>query len=124
MTDTDIIHKFGSEAEWNESFYFNFYDRHSEVCGFMRIGLKPNKKEKSMFCFFMLPDGALVGNKDTAPYDDARLSVKGLKFKKIRAEKLWKMSFTGLMARMSTGGMAPEAVTFSLSFETLNTVFD
>ncbi|MFA5313124.1 MAG: hypothetical protein WC375_07415, partial [Methanomassiliicoccales archaeon] len=57
----DIIHEAGEQKDWNESFYFNFYDRGNDLTGFMRIGLVPNKKEKTVFCFLMLPDGSVAG---------------------------------------------------------------
>ncbi len=77
IVDSDIVHEFGSHVEWNESFYFNFYDRSSDVCGFMRIGLKPNKNEKSIFCFLLMPDGDIIGFKGESPYTDPGLSVNG-----------------------------------------------
>ena len=36
----------GTDKEWNESFYFNLYDKENDICVFMRIGLKPNKDER------------------------------------------------------------------------------
>jgi hypothetical protein len=121
--DTDIIHEFGDHAEWNESFYFNFYDRSKDVCGFMRIGLKPNKNEKSVFCFFMLPDGSIVGLKGGLPYTGPDLTVNGLTFTRIEPEKRWKLTFDGLMAKMANPP-APVKASFSLDFTALNDIFD
>jgi hypothetical protein len=121
--DTDIIHEFGDQAEWNESFYFNFYDRSKDVCGFMRIGLKPNKNEKSVFCFFMLPDGSICGIKGAAAYNGPELSVSGLTFTKVEPEKRWKLSFGGIMGKMANPP-APLKASFSLDFSAMNDVFD
>lgn len=121
--DTDIIHPFGDHAEWSESFYFNFYDRINDVCGFMRIGLKPNKNEKSVFCFFMLPDGSIVGLKGGSPYNGPDLAVNGLTFTKVEPEKHWKMEFAGIMAKMASPPV-PLKASFSLDFTALNDVFD
>jgi hypothetical protein len=121
--DTDIIHPFGDHREWNESFYFNFYDRSNDICGFMRIGLKPNKNEKSVFCFFMMPDGEAYGLKGSQPYDGNGLSVSGLSFTKVAPEKQWGLSFNGIMAKMATSPL-PVKASFSLDFNALNNMFD
>lgn len=121
--DTDMIHEFGAHAEWNESFYFNFYDRSNDICGFMRIGLKPNKDEKSVFCFLLMPDNAIIGFKGEQPYTSTGLSVNGLTFTKIASEKRWKLEFKGLMARLASPPQ-PINAAFSLDFEALNDMFD
>ncbi|MBI0584340.1 MAG: hypothetical protein ISF22_08965 [Methanomassiliicoccus sp.] len=122
--DTDIIHKAGESREWNESFYFNFYDRGNDVCMFMRVGLKPNADERSAFCFIMMPDGSVVGLKDHEALGEGTLEAKGLKFEKVEAEKRWRMTFHGHMARMTERGPVPVPATFALEFEALNKVFD
>ena len=38
-----------TELDWNESYYFNLFDPKQGVTGFMRIGNKPNRNEKSVF---------------------------------------------------------------------------
>jgi hypothetical protein len=122
--DTDVLHSPGSHNEWNESFYFNFYDRAADICGFMRIGLKPNKNEKSMFCFLMMPDGSLVGMKGAQGCESQVLEVKGLSFEKVIPEKKWGLAFNGPAMRMKGERTTPEVLTFGLDFESLNAVFD
>lgn len=122
--DTDIVHDFGSHAEWNESFYFNFYDRSSDICGFMRIGLKPNKKEKSVFCFLLMPDGGITGFKGEQPYSGPELSVNGLMFKKVIPEQRWKLEFKGIMMNLASSPPRPVSAEFSLEFEAMNKMFD
>jgi len=97
---SDIIHEFGSQEEWNESFYFNFYDRGQDICGFMRIGLKPSKKLKDVFCFLMLPDGSVMGIKDSVAMEDNELEAKGLKLAKVEDEKKWHLEFSGELPKM------------------------
>jgi hypothetical protein len=120
--DTDVIHPFGEGAEWNESFYFNLYDRERDICAFMRIGLKPNKSEKSMFCFLMLPDGRIAGMRAAEPLADPGLQVAGLAFEKVEAEKHWRMRYTGALADMVK--KEPLRVAFDLEFRSLNGIFD
>jgi hypothetical protein len=122
--ETDSLHQPGQDKEWNESFYFNFYDREQDICAFMRIGLKPNMNERSMFCFLMMPDGSLVGIKDQEGMGEGSLFVRSLRFEKVEAEKKWKLSFNGSMARMHGSSKEPVAVLFALEFDTLNNTFD
>jgi hypothetical protein len=124
LMNTDVIHDFGNHPDWNESFYFNFYDKKNDVCAFMRIGLKPNKNEKSLFCFFMMPDGSLIGVKDQQSCDNPTLNAKGLNFKKLISEKKWKLTFSGMLSKVKKGIKTQERVSFDLDFESLNPVFD
>ena len=101
--DSDVLHPAGKEKEWNESLYFNLYDKSQDLCLFMRIGLKPNANERSVFCFIMMPDGSLVGTKDQDAYSAGPLAVKGLRFEKVEAEKVWQLTFKGHMGRLVDG---------------------
>ncbi|HVP23690.1 MAG TPA: hypothetical protein VMS77_07235 [Conexivisphaerales archaeon] len=122
--DTDVLHAFGNQPDWNESFYFNFYDRKADVCAFMRIGLKPNRDEKAMFFYVLLPDGSKMGLMDQGPYGSPELEVKGLKFERLVPERKWRVSFAGPLNRVQEGRVRPVEVTFAADFECLNEVFD
>jgi hypothetical protein len=121
---TDLMHLAGEHKEWNESFYFNVYDLESNVCMFMRIGLKPNMDERSAFCFIMMPDGSMVGIKATTALCDGALEVNGLRFTMIDDEMRWRLSFDGTMYTEDHGGPRPVRVHFNLEFEARNEVFD
>ena len=120
---SDVIHEFGSQEEWNESFYFNFYDRGQDICGFMRIGLKPNKKQKEVFCFLMLPDGSVMGMKDSVAMEDNELTASGLKLVKVEDEKMWHLEFSGELPKMHKDA-EKESVSFALDFTALNNIYD
>ena len=120
----DVLHEVGEQKDWNESFYFNFYDRGNDLCGFVRIGLMPNKKEKSLFCFLMLPDGTLVGTKETVEMADNELKAKGLSFEKLEADKRWALRYEGELTMMDKGESKPVQVNFDLGFESLIEPFD
>lgn len=122
--ETDIIHEHGEQKNWNESFYFSFYDRGNDICGFMRLGLKPNKNEKMLFCFFMMPDGSMVGTKDNVEFDGNQLSAKGLTFTMVENEKVWNLTFDGEMPVHKKGEDSVSKVKFDLRFEGLNPMFD
>ncbi len=121
---TDIIHPVGDNPEWSESFYFNFYDRSNSIFAFMRIGLKPNRREKSVYCFFMLPDGTLYGIKDDEPMTNMDIKTRGLSFVKIFPEKEWALNFNGYLPRLGGAKPLPEKVSFSIAFESLNKIFN
>ncbi len=120
--NTDVLHEKSSHIEWSESFYFNFYDEKNDICGFMRIGLKPNKSIKNMFCFFMLSDGSYIGLKDDDVYDSDFLAAKGLSFKMIEPERKWGMSFDGALVDFSLNKEV--RVSFDFEFSGLNEIFD
>ena len=118
----DTLHQPGADREWNESFYFNFYDPHNDICGFMRIGLKPNMDERSMFFFLMLPDGRAVGMRGVAPAGDGSLSVKGLEFIMLEPERRWRLRYQGPMARMGVEEVT--MVSMDLTFDCLAPTYD
>jgi hypothetical protein len=122
--ETDIIHEQGEQKNWNESFYFSFYDRGNDICGFMRLGLKPNKNEKMLFCFFMMPDGSLVGTKESVEFDGATLNAKGVTFTKVEDEKVWNLTFDGELPSHSKGEDSVVKVKFDLRFEGANPMFN
>ena len=124
VTETDSLHPFGKHADWNESFYFNFYDKGNGYCAFMRIGLKPNKDEKNMLCFFMSPEGHVIGARDVEPFKDTQLSIKGLKFERIVPDKEWRMEYTGSMKHTIGSDIQRRNVSFNLAFKAINKVFD
>ena len=116
---TDIIHEFGTDSNWNESFYFNFYDRKEDVCGFMRIGLRPNRGQKSIFCYILAPGGEVLGKRGKVELLDYELEGHGLRFEKRMPEKQWRLTFSGAME-----GTQSQKVEFDLLFDACNDVFD
>jgi hypothetical protein len=124
-TNTDMMHGFGNERDWNESYYFSLYDKDNDILSFMRIGIKPNRRMKELFCFFIMPDGALIGKKEHEGYAlFPSFSAGGLVFNIMRPEKLWRLSFNGELMKLSGATKTPTAAFFDLVFETLNPVFD
>lgn len=124
MGDTDIIHRFGRDLDWNESFYFSFYDKENDICAFMRIGLKPNRLQKNVFGFLIMPDGNIIGIKRDVPFKDTELNAAGLVFHKIVPEKRWKLMFNGSLYSLLEEGRPLKRVSFMLDWEGLNDVFN
>ncbi len=79
--------------EWNESYYFNFHDKHNDLTAFMRIGNKVNKNEKSMFFYVMSPT-MTAGIKLETPCDDNPLNIAGLEYEELEPG-LWKLQYDG-----------------------------
>jgi hypothetical protein len=123
--NTDIIHGFGNELDWNESFYFSLYDKENDILSFMRIGLKPNRRIQELFCFFIMPDNSLVGKKEHEGYAlFPSVCAGGLTFMILQPEKRWRLLYDGELMKFSGTSKTPVKVQFDLIFETLNPVFN
>jgi len=121
--DTDILHEPNDQKEWNESFYFNLYDKGNDIYAFMRIGLKPNKKEISMFCFISAPD-VVAGKRGQGRIYHKDLEIQGLKYEKIEPEKKWRLMFDGDMKVVVCNAPEYIEVKFDLEFNALEKVFN
>ncbi|HVO25372.1 MAG TPA: hypothetical protein VMW56_17265, partial [Candidatus Margulisiibacteriota bacterium] len=53
----DFMHENTGESNFNESMYFNFYDRSARLGGFARIGNRPNEGYAEATLAVYLPDG-------------------------------------------------------------------
>lgn len=123
---TDVLHPPGTDPDWSESFYFNFYDRKSGILAFMRIGITPNKGKKNFFCGLIMPDGEFLVNKSELGLLGEPLEAGPLRFEKIAPERLWLLSFDGHLLRQEPGapGGRAKRVQFKILFESLNEIFD
>ncbi|HPR41230.1 MAG TPA: hypothetical protein PK718_01630 [Candidatus Methanofastidiosa archaeon] len=121
--DTDVLHEPNSEPEWNESFYFSFYDKDNDSYAFMRMGLRPNKKEKNMFCYISTPH-IVAGKRAYGHIYHNGMETNGLKYEKLEAEKRWKMTYEGDMKVVSCKTLEYIDVKLDLEFNALNDMFD
>ena len=87
-----------TELDWNESYYFNFFDKKEGLTAFMRIGNKPNRNEKSVFLFVMNRNG-VFGLRNTEPCDENKKMCSGLKFEE--KDGAWRITFNGPLFDMS-----------------------
>ncbi len=128
--NTDIIHSPGKHKQWNESFYFNWYDKKQQICSFTRIGLTPNTGQKNMFLFFMLPQREKLGvrkNKSLGELpseENLKLSVDELTFTRMKSEKEWHLSYDGILVDPYQEHNAPVPVQFDLDFVGLHPLFN
>jgi hypothetical protein len=60
--EDDYTHPLGPEENFNESVYFNFFDRTKQLGGFLRIGNRANEGHAEMTVIVYLPDGSALFN--------------------------------------------------------------
>ncbi len=60
--EDDYTHPVGPEENFNESVYFNFFDRAANRGGFVRIGNRPNEGYAEMTVIVWNPDGSAYFN--------------------------------------------------------------
>jgi hypothetical protein len=58
--EDDYTHPLGPETNFNESMYFNFFDREQSIGGFIRIGNRANEGQAEMTVTLYLPDGRVL----------------------------------------------------------------
>lgn len=56
----DYTHPLGPEQNFNESYYFNFFDRAKKAGGFLRLGNRANERYAEMTLTVYLPDGSVL----------------------------------------------------------------
>ncbi len=56
----DYTHPLGPEKNFNESMYFNFFDRDRKTGGFVRLGNRANEGYAEMTIALFLPDGSVL----------------------------------------------------------------
>ncbi len=60
--EDDYTHPLGPEENFNESVYFNFFDRDKQMGGFLRIGNRANEGHAEMTVIVYQPDGSALFN--------------------------------------------------------------
>ncbi len=60
--EDDYTHPLGPEENFNESVYFNFFDREKQMGGFLRIGNRANEGYAEVTVIVYLPDGSALFN--------------------------------------------------------------
>ena len=60
VPEDDYTHPLGPEPNFNESMYFNFFDRARRVGGFVRLGNRANEGRAELTATVYLPDGRVL----------------------------------------------------------------
>src|SRR5258708_24455562 len=59
LEQDDLMHPNTGESNFNESAYYNFYDRTQRLGGFIRLGNRANEGYAEMTACLYLPDGTV-----------------------------------------------------------------
>jgi hypothetical protein len=81
VPEDDYTHPLGPESNFNESMYFNFFDRERGLGGFVRLGNRANEGRAEMTVTLYLPDGRVLFTFGRPQIDDNdAFDAGGLRF--------------------------------------------
>ena len=96
LDQDDLMHPNTGESNFNESAYYNFYDRAQKTGGFVRLGNRPNEGYAEMTVCIYLPDGT-VGFMFGRPEikDNRAHDAGGLKFEVVKPFEHHRVTYLG-----------------------------
>lgn len=94
-TDEDM-HPNTGEANFNESMYFNFFDRTAHFGGFVRIGNRANEGYAEVTIALYQPDGTALFNYGRPPIvDNSAFAAGGMRFEVVEPFKALQVEYDG-----------------------------
>jgi hypothetical protein len=92
----DYTHPLGPESNFNESMYFNFFDRARNSGGFVRLGNRANEGYAEMTLTLYMPDGSVLFQFKRAEisHNDA-MDAGGMKFEVIEPMQKLRTTYDG-----------------------------
>jgi hypothetical protein len=101
VPEDDYTHPLGPEKNFNESMYFNFFDRLRRVGGFVRLGNRANEGNAEMTVTLYLPDGRVLFRFERAPisHNDA-FDAGGLRFEVIEPTQRLRTRYDGKLLEL------------------------
>ncbi len=98
----DFTHELGPEPNFNESMYFNFFDRERSIGGFLRIGNRANEGYAETTVTLFLPDGRVLFNFKRAHIDDNdAFDAGGTKFEVIEPAQTLRTTYDGSVCELA-----------------------
>ncbi|MEO8601203.1 MAG: hypothetical protein ABI629_01365 [bacterium] len=92
----EYMHANTGEPNFNESMYFNVYDRGARVGGFVRIGNRPNERYAEMTVALYQADGtALFNFKRPEIADNSAFAAGGMRFEVVEPFKHLRVAYEG-----------------------------
>jgi hypothetical protein len=92
----EYMHENTGESNFNESMYFNFYDRQARLGGFARVGNRANERYAEVTLAVYQPDGtALFNYMRPQIADNSAFNAGGMKFEVIEPVKHLRVSYDG-----------------------------
>ena len=96
LPDDDAMHPVEEASNFNESAYYNFFDRSERVGGWVRIGNRPNEGYAEMTVCFYEPDGSAAFMwKKPAITDNRAHDAGGLRFEVVERWKEHRVTYRG-----------------------------
>ncbi len=98
VPEDDYMHPLESASNFNESMYFNVFDRSSNIGAWFRLANRPNEGRGEMTCCVYLPDGR-IGFMFARPerHDNDALEGGGMKFSVVEPHKRLDVSYKGTL---------------------------
>ena len=92
----DYTHPLGPETNFNESMYFNFFDRAKNAGGFLRLGNRANEGYAEMTLTLYLPDGSVLFQfKRPEIANNDAMDAGGMKFEVIEGLEKLRTTYEG-----------------------------
>ena len=96
VPEDDFTHPLGPEPNFNESMYFNFFDRAKSVGGFVRIGNRANEGRAEMTVTLYMPDGRVLFTFKRPQIDDNdAFDAGGLRFEVLEPSQRLRTVYEG-----------------------------
>jgi hypothetical protein len=102
VPEDDFMHPVEAASNFNESMYFNVFDRASRMGGWFRLANRPNEGKGEMTCCVYLPDGR-IGFMFARPTrsDNLALDGGGMTFSVIEPHKRLTVTYRGKLCLLS-----------------------
>ena len=96
LEQDDLMHPNTGESNFNESAYYNFYDRGQRLGGFIRLGNRANEGYAEMTACLYLPDGTVgfMFQRPEIKNNDAH-DAGGAKFEVVKPFERHRVSYHG-----------------------------
>src|SRR5690242_767294 len=101
LDSDDLMHQNSGESNFNESAYYNFFDRAAKLGGFVRMGNRPNEGYAEMTVCVYLPDGT-VGFMFKRPEisNNSAHDAGGLKFEVLKPFEHHRITYNGKLCML------------------------
>jgi hypothetical protein len=99
--EDDYLHELGPEPNFNESAYYNFFDRRQQLGGWFRIGNRANEGHAERTVCLYLPDGRVLfsfGRPKLANND--AFDAAGLRFEVLEPTQRHRTRFEGTLVEL------------------------
>ena len=98
----DYPHALGPEPNFNESMYFNFFDRERRIGGFVRLGNRANEGHAEMTVTLYLPDGRVLFAFRRVPIDgNDAFDAGGASFEVVEPSQQLRTRFRGSVLELA-----------------------